>query len=65
MSEILPYTNSPCRERTCVYNEDGLCEDPSINSGNSDAFCFNLSDDAILVMLRESLVEGGEGNVFS
>jgi hypothetical protein len=37
---MLPMTPHNCQQRDCVYNDDGICDNPRINKGNSDAFCW-------------------------
>lgn len=36
----------------CVYREDGICDDPSINKGNSDAGCHRMNNRNLLEALR-------------
>lgn len=36
----LPWDETPCIKNGCIYNDEGLCDEPFINYGNSDAECF-------------------------
>lgn len=44
----LPSSPTPCPTASCVYNEDGFCDDPRINKGNGDAECHGVSNKALL-----------------
>jgi len=47
----LPSDPTPCSRTACVYNEDGVCDGPSINKGNSDAECHLISNRAMYAAL--------------
>jgi hypothetical protein len=48
----IPRTPTPCPVENCVYRDDnGICDEPRINKGNSDAKCFRMSNKALLVIL--------------
>jgi len=49
----IPNTPHHCDKTTCVYNEAGICDEPRINRGNSDARCFHESNATTLRWLRE------------
>lgn len=34
--------------RNCVYRQNGICDQPRINKGNSDAACHKMSNKALL-----------------
>ncbi len=38
--EDITNERSGCDMIDCVYNEFGMCDEPQINHGNSDALCF-------------------------
>lgn len=51
----LPSTATLCLiRRTCVYRDcSGLCDDPQINKGNSDAGCFHMNNKDVLTLLSD------------
>ena len=48
----LPLDQRECPYNKCVYNADGICPEPRINKGNSDAACHKLSNKKLLKILR-------------
>jgi len=38
-------------QTSCVYNENGICDDPFINHGNGDASCYRMPAKKVLEML--------------
>lgn len=56
----IPNTPHLCINRKCVYNEDGICDQPRINNGNSDAKCFKRSNKTTLSWLNEAIEAGGK-----
>jgi len=50
----LPRSDSPCPRADCVYNKDGICDDPSVNKRNGDASCHRMANKDVLSMLKGS-----------
>lgn len=57
----LPGTPSPCPKVGCVYNVEGVCDQPQVNKGNGDAKCHRWTNRRVLEMLSVQRPEG-EGN---
>ena len=51
----LPNKSTPCIKVLCVYNVDGLCDEPRINKGNSDALCHKMTNKHLLELLKNSI----------
>ena len=49
----IPAKSTPCPLRACVYNEDGLCDDPRTNHGNSDSLCSTRTKQEVMALLSE------------
>lgn len=47
----LPRDPSPCSKHDCIYNDGGICDDPFINYGNSDADCFGIRPRIVLTWI--------------
>lgn len=57
--------DAPCPSLLCVYNEDGLCDEPYVNKGNSDAVCHGMTYEEVARMLEvggKREVKGGRRN---
>ena len=56
-TSIYAIPNSPTRcllKRECVYRDhEGVCDEPRINKGNSDAACHTMSNKALLELLEK------------
>lgn len=50
-AHCLPHRPTPCPRTGCVYNQAGICDEPRINKGNSDAECHRFLNKAVLAML--------------
>lgn len=46
-----------CPKERCVYNTDGVCDEPRINKGNSDSLCFRMSNKYVIEMLIKAREE--------
>jgi hypothetical protein len=49
--KLKPIRDVPCPRSLCVYNEDGICDEPWINYGNSDAECHDMTYKEVVTML--------------
>jgi hypothetical protein len=60
----IPNTPHLCPKIKCVYNgldaPEGICNEPEINNGNSDAICFSITNRKVIEMLTK--MEGDAGN---
>lgn len=45
----------------CVYRKDGICDEPRINKGNSDAGCWDVSNREVLRCLIPITEQNGGG----
>lgn len=53
MLRHIPNTPCKCPVVQCVYNEQGECDDPRTNKGNSDADCHKtLNKNLLLILTR-------------
>lgn len=58
----LPSTSVRCElGKGCVYRVGGLCDEPAINKGNSDAACHKMGNRALYEVLEplEISADGG------
>ena len=51
----LPRTSAACPMTQCVYCKSGLCDEATINKGNSDAACHRMTNKAVLAMLTRAV----------
>lgn len=56
----IPMFPCHCEKTECVYNEGGICDEPRINYGNSDAECFRETPRSLVARLQP--VKDREGN---
>lgn len=47
----IPRTPCQCEKTGCVYLKAGVCDNPQINKGNSDAKCHRENNKALLQRL--------------
>lgn len=52
-SGFLPRQPARCPQAACIYNAEGVCDDPRTNRGNSDAACHKKSVAKLLDSLSE------------
>lgn len=56
----IPLEPTPCPISDCVYNEDGVCDEPRINRYNGDAWCYRLSTRRLLSLLASQAIPEAE-----
>lgn len=55
--------DTPCDRLVCVYNEDGICDEPYINFGNGDAECHDMTYKEVVTMLGLQNYKWGDNEV--
>ncbi|MGF6996708.1 hypothetical protein P3T25_005083 [Paraburkholderia sp. GAS32] len=53
----LPQVPCHCRVESCVYNKDGVCDEPRINRANSDSACHRITPRQVIADYLISTVE--------